>query len=242
MRSFPTALTGLAMIAALSGILSAAAPVPPTAPQPAVPGYTAKPLNADQAKRIRCVAALAIVASGQERGAGNWDDYPPLAADGATFAGIVGEAVMKETGRTREAVRDAILSAVAALQKQAKDSADPDALAHAEADRCLPVLRAAVPEKPRPTLPQCAIYVALAYDEVRAREGASTTAKDLATIAAVLDHRAREMLKGEGKSEPESDEAMGREKERIMKETKAAADAGTAVDVDFPWCVALAKP
>jgi|GEM_PF-520716 len=223
-------------ILALLALLTA---VQPAASQPTPP---AKPLNADQAKRIRCVAALAIVASEQERGAGNWDDYPPLAADGATFAGIVGEAVMKETGRTREAVRDAILSAVAALQKQAKDSADPDALAHAEADRCLPVLRAAVPEKPRPTLPQCAIYVALAYDEVRAREGASTTAKDLATIAAVLDHRAREMLKGEGKSEPESDEAMGREKERIMKETKAAADAGTAVDVDFPWCVALAKP
>lgn len=221
------------------GLVLAGAPLLAAAP---VPAPVAQPLNADQAMRIRCVAALAIVASEQERGTGDWEGYPPLASDGATFAGIVGEAVMKETGRTREQVRDEILKAVAALQKQAVGSDDADGIAHAEADKCLPVLRAAVPAKPKPTLPQCAAYVALAYEEVRAREGASNTAKDLATIAAVLDHRAREMLKDEGRNEPQVDEVMGREKEHILAEAKATEAQGKSSDIDFPACFEMAAP
>lgn len=232
----PFAAIGLALLLAGPGIAASAQ----TVSSPAA--MTPKPLNADQALRVRCVAALAIVASEQERGVGDWAGYPPLEEDGATFAGIVGEQVMKETGRTREQVRDEILKAVADLQKQAVDTDEPEKIAHIEADKCLPVLRAVVPAKPKPSLPECAVYVSLAYEEVRGREGASKTAKDLATIAAVLDHRAREMLKGEGKSEPEVDEVMGRTKERVLAQAKSVGGGGDAAKIDFPACFEMAAP
>lgn len=206
----------------------------------AVPAQAAKPFSPDQAKQVRCVAALAVVASDQQRDAGEWDGYPPLAQDGAAYAGIVTDRLMKETGRTADEMHDEMLKAVADLQKQATDSGDPEGLAHAEADRCLPLMRAVVPAKPKPNLPQCAAYIGLAYEEVRVREAGSDTTRMLATIASVLDHRAREMLQGEGKSGSEVDEAMGLEKERIAAETKKSAGAAPAVDLQH--CFTLAAP
>ncbi|AHE57220.1 hypothetical protein [Sphingomonas sanxanigenens] len=201
-------------------------------------GAPAPPLSATAAKQVRCVAALAIVATEQQRGAEGWRDYPRLAEDGATYAERVVAEVAEQSGRAPAAVQQAIVDAVAAIQAEAGDSADPDAFARAEADRCLPLMRAKVPAREQPTLPQCAAYIRLAYDEIRAREGATPAAKDLATIASVLDHRAREMLRGQGRSDLAIDEAMGREKERVT----AAAAAGAADRVDLPHCFDLAAP
>lgn len=69
-----------------------------------------------QAKNIRCVAMLAMVADAQKRGA-RWGDVDDVRAKGAEFAAIVGVDVMKGTGATREAVRAQMVSAYAALNK-----------------------------------------------------------------------------------------------------------------------------
>lgn len=221
----PAALPALAATLAL---LAAATP----AAQPAAP------FGASATKQVRCVAALAIVATEQQRGTEGWGDYPRLAEDGAAYAERVVADVARESGRTPAAVQQAIVDAVATIQAEAGNSADPDAFARAEADRCLPLMRARVPAREQPTLPQCAAYIRLAYDEVRARDGATPAAKDLATIASVLDHRAREMLRGEGRSDPEIDEAMGREKDRVT----VAAQSGATDRIDLPHCFDLAAP
>lgn len=223
-RGIKPGMTRFAVAALL--LLPAGAPA-----APAVPAFTHA-----QARELRCVAALAIVATEQERGSEGWSRYPRLAEDGATYAGRVVAEVAKASRRPPEAVQQAIVDAVAAIQHEAGESAD--AFARAEADRCLPLMRAKVPPLPQPTLPQCAAYIRLAYDDVRAREGATPAARDLATIASVLDHRARESLRDAGRSQPEIDEAMGREKERIT----AAAKAGKTDRVDLPHCFDLAAP
>ncbi|MGF7151713.1 hypothetical protein FHS96_005381 [Sphingomonas zeicaulis] len=218
-----------AIFPTLTATLTLLAAAPPAAPPP---------LSAAEAKQVRCVAALAIVATEQQRGAEGWGAYPRLAEDGATYAELVVADVAKRRHLTPAAVQQAIVDAVSAIQTEAGNSADPDAFARAEADRCLPLMRAKVPAREQPTLPQCAAYIRLAYDEVRTRDGATSTAKDLATIASVLDHRARQMLRGEGRSDLEVDEEMGREKERVI----TAAKAGSADQVDLPHCFDLAAP
>jgi hypothetical protein len=69
-----------------------------------------------QAKNIQCVAMLAIVSGAQKRGSG-WREVEDVRIKGSEFAAIVGVDVMKGTGATREAVRDQMVSAYAALNK-----------------------------------------------------------------------------------------------------------------------------
>ncbi|MGV3479136.1 MAG: hypothetical protein ACO1O3_04260, partial [Sphingobium sp.] len=153
----------------------------------------AAPLDAAQQRDIGCVATLAVVAYEQQRGETRW---PPVGEDGARLAQIVGERVMKQSGRTREQVRDAIVAAVAERQK-AKALPDEDV------EACLALMRKEAPPPPPPGLPQCAAMLKLAYDEEHGRNGLSEDAKRLATIASILDHKAREALRGEGRSGPE---------------------------------------
>jgi hypothetical protein len=87
-----------------------------------------------QARDIRCVAALAIVASAQQRGRG-WRDVEDLRAKGGEFAALVGVDVMAGTGASREAVRDQMLAASAALNK-----AGP--LSRAEVSACIVTMNA----------------------------------------------------------------------------------------------------
>src|SRR5689334_25411305 len=77
------------------------------------------PLAAQQQQQIRCVAVLAIVAGEQERRTAAALDLPPLSRQGARFAQVVGDTLVKESGRTQEQVRDLILVQVSAAQKAA---------------------------------------------------------------------------------------------------------------------------
>ena len=77
------------------------------------------PLTDTQARQIRCVAVLAIIAGEQQRRTASALSLPPLARQGARFAQVVGDTIVKETGRTQEQVRDLILKQVAANQKAA---------------------------------------------------------------------------------------------------------------------------
>lgn len=182
---------------------------------------TAMPVTAAQPDRssdaLRCVATLAIIANDQARGAGELGSYPPLAVRGARFARIAGEAAMRESGQSREQVRTRILAEVAAFQTA--DGRGPNPVA-SQAPGCIAMLDKAVPP---PTLPYCAAIVGFAYDDVHAREGLTKTAKDLATIAAVLAGRAREELRALGKTEAQGDVALGLAREAARSD-KAEPD------------------
>jgi hypothetical protein len=210
--------------------LSQPAPVPPA------------PLDESQKRDLTCVAVLAIVASEQERGIESALAYPLLSERGATYAGLVGERIMADTGRSREQVREEMLAAVAAQQALAKDATDPDDLVRNEMATCLPLLDTAVPPKPQPDLTQCAGMLQLAYEEVHKREGLSKTAQDLKTLAAVLDSRARDRLRAEGLSGQESDIVLTQSREAMLADARKRESQGQGADLDFDHCFVLAAP
>lgn len=200
------------------------------------------PLDATQQRDLSCVAVLAIIASEQERAVESALDYPLLSERGATYAALVGQRIMDDTGRTKEQVRDDILAAVADQQTMAQDAADPDALVRSEMATCLPLLDAAVPPKPKPDLTQCAGMLQLAYEEVHSREGLSKTAQDLKTLAAVLDSRARDQMRAEGLSGQESDILLTQSREAMLADSKQKESLGQGSDLDFDHCFLLAAP
>ena len=207
-----------------------------------VPGTEPAPLTDNQQRDLSCVAAFAIIASEQERGVESALDYPPLAERGATYSGLVGERIMAETGKTKEQVRDDILAAVAAQQAKVKNVADPQEVVDVEMGKCLPLLDKEIPPTPKPTLNQCAVMLQLAYEEVYGREGLSKTAKDLRTLASVLDSRARDKLRAEGYSGNESDIILTTERETMLAESYADESQGKSSELDFEHCFALATP
>lgn len=191
----------------------------------------APPLNLDQQQRIRCVAVLAIVAGEQERRTAAALELPPLARQGARFAQIVGDAILKQGGRTQAQVRDLILAEVETAQKAGgRDGALPIVAAR----DCVTVMNTVAPPLPPPSPVQCAGLMKLAADDVRRREGMSKAAKDLLTLASALENRARAELGAAGRTGSESDKDLTLAREAI------AADPDTAPDLET--CVELAQP
>lgn len=209
--------------------------------QPAAEPSNSAPtaLTATHQRDLSCVAAFAIVASEQERGIESALDYPLLSERGRVYTGQIGERVMAETGQTREQVRDAILAAVADQQAKVKNVAEPEQVVAAEMEKCLPLLDTEVTAKPKPTINQCAGMLQLAYETVYAREKLSKTAQDLKTLAFVLDNRAREKMRGEGKSGSESDIILTQTREE-MRALEQDPSKQAALDIDH--CFALAAP
>ncbi|MBA2921209.1 hypothetical protein GON01_16075 [Sphingomonas sp. MAH-20] len=189
------------------------------------------PLSDVQVRQVRCVAVLAIVAGEQERRAAAALSLPPLARRGARFAQVVGDALVKDTGRTQEQVRDLILRQVAAVQKAAGKTAEPPI---DEARGCVEVMNAVAPPLPPPSAIQCAGLLKLAADDVHKREGMSKTAMDLMTIASLVEDRARTELRAAGKSEAESDRELTLAREAIAADPKSAPE--------MEACVELAQP
>ena len=202
----------------------------------------AVPLTEMQMRDLSCVAVLAIIASEQERGVASALEYPLLSERGATYAGLVGERIMSETGRTREEVRQDILAAVAEQQAKGGNGAEAEEVMSTEMAQCLSLLDAAIPTKPKPDLNQCAVMLQLAYEEVYGREGLSKTAQDLKTLAAVLDSRARDKMRAEGLSGLESDILLTQSRETMLAEAKQKEASGQGSDLDFEHCFALAAP
>lgn len=198
-------------------------------------------LTPAEASRVKCVATLAIVASEQERGTSEWDDLPPLGERGGRFAQIVAGELQK-AGRSEAEARQSVVRAIEAMQREAGGAADPGAAVRDAATDCIAMLDKAVPPPKPPTPLQCAAAVSLAYEEVKAREGMSKTAKDLDIVASVLDNRARDELRAAGKTEAEADVAIGLEKERLLALYKAAPEGSRQTEIDFPACFAMAQP
>jgi hypothetical protein len=188
-------------------------------------------LTEPQSRQLRCIALLAIVAGEQDRRTAAALELPPLARQGGRFAQVVGEMLVKDTGRTQEQVRELILQQVAAVQKSAGAAAK---LPVEEARSCIALMNQLAPPLPPPSTVQCAGLMKLAADDVRRREKMSKTAMDLTTLASVLENRARAELGSAGKSEAESDRELTLAREAIAAAPQAAPD--------LEDCVELAKP
>lgn len=214
-----------------------------TAPAPA-PALAATPPVLTQAQRedLTCAAAFAIIASEQERGVTSALAYPTMVSRGRTYFVTTAERIVTETASSDEAVALALNGIVGQLQTEATQSNDPAGVVDAVMEPCLTRLDAVVPMAPPPTMLQCAIYLQLAHDEVKNREGDSAAARDLKTLATVLESRARDEMRDEGLSGNEADQRFIESREAIDAREKARAADDDAADIDFEHCFNLARP
>lgn len=213
------------------------ATTPATPPAPPVPVLTQM-----QRDDLTCAAAFAIIASEQARGVTSALAYPTLISRGRAFFVTTAERVVTETASSEEAIGLALEGIVAQLQAEAAQSNDPAAVVDAVMGPCLEKLDAAVPLPPPPSMLQCAIYLQLAFDDVTNREGDSATARDLKTLATVLESRARDEMRDEGLSGNEADRRFIETREAIDAREKARSDEDDATDIDFEHCFNLARP
>lgn len=137
---------------------------------------------------------------------------------------------MAETGRSREQVGQEI-RAIAAVQ-QAKSAQGSAPLASPAFANCLAMLDQQVPP---PTLNQCAIATALAYEEAYRSGADSNTAADLKNLAATLDLRARAQLRADGYSDSDSDILLEKLRAEMRGQTVAEGEL-----VDLDQCIELA--
>jgi len=224
----------------LLSLQTAAVPAAPAAPAPAP--VSAPALTPAQREDLTCAAAFAIIASEQARGVTSALAYPTLVVRGRSYFVATAERIVAETATDDDAVGLALTGIVEDLQAQAAQSNDPAGVVDAIMTPCLAKLDAAVPLPPPPSMLQCAIYLQLAFDEVAGREGDSATARDLKTLATVLESRARDEMRDEGLSGNEADRRFIETREAIDAREKARAPDDDATDVDFEHCFTLAKP
>lgn len=232
---------GMKSLLLLLSLQTAAVPAP--APDRATPApVTAPTLTPAQREDLACAAALAIIASEQARGVTSALAYPTLVGRGRAYFVTTAERIVDETASNDEAVALALTQIVTDLQAQAAQSNDPAGVVEAVMTPCLAKLDAVVPMAPPPTMLQCAVYLQLAFDEVSGREGDSATARDLKTLATVLESRARDEMRDEGLSGNEADRRFIETREAIDAREKARDPEDDATDIDFEHCFDLARP
>lgn len=208
------------------------------------PGPEIVPLVLSDAQRsdLTCAAAFAIIASEQERGVTSALAYPNLVNRGRTYFVTTAERIVTETGSDDTIVGQALTEIVEQLQARAALSNDPAGVVDTVMAPCLQTLDIAVPVPPPPTMLQCAIYLRLAFDEVQGREGDSPTARDLKTLAGVLESRARDQMRDEGLSGNEADRRFIEAREGIDAREEARDVNDDASDIDFEPCFDMARP
>jgi hypothetical protein len=195
------------------------------------------PFSPAQKESLRCVAALAIIASDQQKGGSNWPSFPPLSRRGAHFAEKIGTQMVTQTGRTKEQVRAAILAEVAALQAKPGNSATT-----ALGLSCVALMNELDPPPPPPERLYCAALASSTYDAVRAAEGSSTQAQSLGNISAILIASARDELIAGGKSGPEADIVIAEARAKLTRDSEALRQAGKSETLDLEPCLELVQP
>ncbi len=100
----------------------------------------AKALSADQQGELRCVAALAIVANDQQRGAPGWEGLPDLTDSGARFADIVRRRIATTGGVSDTKITSAVRKQISALQAEAIKSDNPQELTQTIVEPCLAMM------------------------------------------------------------------------------------------------------
>lgn len=225
------------VIAALGALIAAplSAQTAPAAP-PSLPE-----LDAEQKARLTCSAVFAIIASDQARGYEGALAYPPLKVRGREYFVRFGAQTIDQTGASRDAVKILLEGEVERLQKLAAATGDPQGTLARTIGPCLPRLDAEVPPLTTPTLAQCTAILALAHDEVHAREGAAgARARDLKILAAVVESRQRKALGEQGLTGAQIDQRVAEERERMLQEVLAS---GPGVEkYDLQTCYDLARP
>lgn len=199
-------------------------------------------LSLEQKADVRCAVAFAIVAGGQQRGEASALGYPLLEERGRKFFADLGGRLIRDLDATPQQVQLVLESEARAFQDAAQETNDPNGTVDAVMEPCLTRLDSAVPPPPQPSLPECAAILGLAYDEVFAREGLSPAARDLKTLASVLDSRARDELRADGKSGNEIDFALDAIKNAIAADAVRQEAEGTVPNLDYDYCFELAKP
>jgi len=152
-----------------------------------------QPLTETHMRDIGCIATLGLVASDQRKGMAPSLRFPNVMERGATYARIIGERIVAETGQRKEIIGLAIGQAVEDQQERAiaadASGGDAKALFARLMSKCLPLLDAEVPEK-APTPDEyrfCAAIISLSADEIEGREGKeSVNAKAMRGLAAQL--------------------------------------------------------
>lgn len=226
----------------LASLQTATVPAAEPVAPPVAPAVPAPTLTPAQRADLTCAAAFAIIASEQARGVTSALAYPTLVIRGRTYFVDTAERIVTETSSDEDAVGLALTKIVEDLQAEAAQSNDPAGVVDSVMTPCLAKLDVAVPLPPPPSMLQCAIYLQLAYDEVSVREGDSAAARDLKTLAAVLESRARDEMRDEGLSGNEADQRFIETREAIDAREKARAPDEDATDIDFEHCFTLAKP
>ena len=192
------------------------------------------PLTSIEQRDLSCVATFAVIASRQEQGDEIALVYPLLTERGQTYAGLVGERVVRRSGQTLAQVREQILNSVEALQKSNQNQSVSDGTIAEKMEQCLPLLDLEIPAKPAPTLNQCAALMQMAYEEVHVQEGLSKKAQDIKTLAFVLENRAREKMMAEGLS--------GTERDIKLMESRQSLQNSAAPQLDTDLCFTYAAP
>ena len=196
------------------------------------------PLTDIHRRDMRCATVFAIVAQGQDEGLPSALEYPAMEKRGKEYFTQLGQRIVEETGQPREAVRQEFIAVAQNIQQEAQESGDPDGVSAKYMGQCLPLLDAAIPQGDKPTLPQCSVYLQLAYEEIYAREGLSPAAQDMKTLATVLSSRTRDMLRAQDKTTFEIDTYMFQVREGILADLTADPDQ----DIDYDHCFELAQP
>ena len=102
------------------------------APVTSVAQSNSEPLGPEDRMLLRCSAAFALVAHGQETGTAEALAFPPLAEDGRDYFVRASAKVMDDAGLDRDAIS-------AALAAEAQDMVDNDTVTDV-ARACLPML------------------------------------------------------------------------------------------------------
>lgn len=207
------------------------------APSAASPSF-----SADDQADLRCVAALAIAAHEQQRGAPGWTDFPDLSLSAPRLAGLVTGRIGKAHGFRPEAVRAQALSAIKALQDASATATEPEAQAQDLTRTCLARLAPLDPPPAEPGMLRCAALSSIAYQDMLARDGQTNETTAMAVLASVLEGEARKELRASGRSNAESDTALGLERETIAQTQPEDTARVYRNGEELRLCMEMVKP
>jgi hypothetical protein len=202
----------------------------------------ARDYTAGERQELRCVAAFALVAYDQQRGAPGWDGLPDLTVRGAHFSDVVRARLAKGRGHDDEAIKAAVRNQISQLQAEAIAAENPQAITHDVVHDCLALADRIDPPPAEPTMLRCAALSAVAYQDLQARDGQSEATTAMAMLAAVLESEARKELRAASKSGPESDAALGLEREAIAATRPDDSARVNRNGEELRLCMGMVKP
>jgi hypothetical protein len=206
------------------------------------PAAAARDFTPAETQELRCVAAFALVAYDQQRGAPGWEGLPDLTVRGAHFSDRVRARLAKASGQADAAIKAAVRQQIGQLQEAAVKAADPQALTHGLVRDCLAMADRIDPPPAEPTMLRCAALAAVAHQDLRAQSGQSDATTAMAMLSAVLDSEARKELRAAGKTGPESDAALGLEREAVATTRPDDSERVTRNGEELRLCMGMVKP